>query len=128
MFQCKCLGLKHPLQTDMTYPRSAPLQEDHTSAERVNVVLGIYKHYPGSLSSLIQYPGYTSLSRTLPSIVIRYLHSRLSRAWLWSRDRLKENGGDGVLFLVTTDILGNVYIPRTTFTLSGTLAGVIQGA
>jgi hypothetical protein len=66
-----------------------------TSAERVNVVLGIYKHYPGSISSLKQYPGYTSLSRTLPSIVIRYLHSRLSRAWPWSRDRLKENGGDG---------------------------------
>jgi hypothetical protein len=83
-------------------------------AKRVNVVLGIYKHYPGSISSLIQYPGYTSLSRTLP-IVIRYLHSRLSRAWLWSRDRLKENGGDGVMFLVTTEILG---IPRTTFTLS----------
>jgi hypothetical protein len=76
----------------------------------VNVVLGIYKHYPGSISSLKQYPGYTSLSRTVPSIVIRYLHSRLSRAWLWSRDHLKENGGDGVLFLVTTEILGNVFI------------------
>jgi hypothetical protein len=74
-------------------------------AERVNVVLGIYmyKHYPGSISPLKQYPGYTSLSRTLPSIVIRYLHSRLSRTWLWSRDRPKENGGDGVLFLVTTE-------------------------
>jgi hypothetical protein len=70
-----------------------------TDAERVNVVLGIYKHYPGSISSLRQYTGYTSLSRTLTSIVIRYLHSRLSRAWLWSRDRLKENGGDRVLFL-----------------------------
>jgi hypothetical protein len=79
-------------------------------AERVNVVLGIYKQYPGSISSLKQNPGYTSLSRTLPIIVIRYLHSRLSRAWPWSRDCLKENGGDGVLFLVTTDILGNVCI------------------
>jgi hypothetical protein len=47
----------------------------------------------------------------------------LSRAWLWSRDRLKENGGDGVLFLVTTEILGNVciYPGRSTFTLSGRL-------
>jgi hypothetical protein len=27
-----------------------------TAAERVNVVLGIYKHYPGSISSLKQYP------------------------------------------------------------------------
>jgi hypothetical protein len=32
-----------------------------SEAERVNVVLGIYKHYPGSISSLKQYPGYTSL-------------------------------------------------------------------
>jgi hypothetical protein len=42
--------------------------------------------------------------------IVFSLHSRLSRAWLWSRDRLKENGGDGVLFLVTTEILGNVCI------------------
>jgi hypothetical protein len=70
---------------------------------------GYIQALPGSISSLKHYPGYTSLSRTLPNIVIRYLHSRLSRAWLWSRDRLKENGGDGVLFFVTTDWVMFVY-------------------
>jgi hypothetical protein len=83
-----------------------------SAAERVNVVLGIYKHYPGSISSLRQYPGHTSLSRTLPSIVHR---NKIPAFEVVSRVavvtcRLMENGGDGVLFLVTTEILGNVCI------------------